>query len=336
MSMTGDHTKLPRRAALLAAAAAGLSAPARAQGRPLRMVVGFPAGSAPDILARLLVDGIREAGALPAGLVVDNRPGAGGTVAAAEVARGTAAADAGTVLFGDVGALAMAPSTFARLPYDPARDFVPVAEVAAVDFAFMSPPTVPATDIAGWTAWARGRQGGVFLGSPGAGTPSHFGASLLAAAGGVRMEAVHFRAQGDATAAILAGDVQGLFGAVSSVAPLVRAAHPGGAPRALLVTGPERSPLLPEVPTAAEAGLPTLAFHAWFGLVAPAATPAAALEPLEAAVLRALALPAARARIEAAGFRVTAAGRDVFGARMAAERTRWAEVVRATGFRAIE
>ncbi|WP_376100223.1 Bug family tripartite tricarboxylate transporter substrate binding protein [Roseomonas sp. CCTCC AB2023176] len=166
----------------------------------------------------------------------------------------------------------------------------------------------------------------------GAGTPSHFGASLLSLGAGLPVEPVHFRAQGDATTAILNGDVQGMFGTVSSVAPLVRS----GGLRALLVTSPARSPLLPEVPTAAEVGQPILAFEAWFGLVAPVATPAAVLATLEAAALRALAAPATRARMEAAGFRVAANGRETFGARMTAERARWAEVVRATGFRAIE
>jgi len=329
MLMTWKVPRMTRRAAL----AAGLSAPtlARAQvaDRPLRLVLGFPAGSAPDIAARLLADGMR--GALPAGIVVDNRPGAGGTLGASEVAR-AAPADGSVLLFGEVGALAMAPSTYARLPYDPARDFVAVAAVAVVDFAFFVGPGVPANDLAAFLAWGRARPGGVFMGSPGAGTVSHFAASLLAAAGGLQMEAVHFRAQGDATAAILNGDVQGMFGAVSSVAPLVRA--PGG-PRALLVTAPARSPLLPEVPTAAETGHPSLALEAWFGLVAPAATPAPVLAVLEAAALRALEAPATRAQMEGAGFRVAAAGREAFAARMADERVRWAEVVRETGFRAV-
>jgi tripartite-type tricarboxylate transporter receptor subunit TctC len=329
MSMIWEGPRITRRAALGAALAAPVAARAQVPDRPIRLVLGFPAGSAPDVVARLLADGMREA--VPAGMVVENRPGAGGTLAAGEVAR-TAPADGSVLLFGEVGALAMAPSTYARLPYDPSRDFVAVAEVATVDFAFVVPSAVPANDLPAFLTWAHARPGGVFMGTPGAGTPSHFGASLLAAAGGLQMEPVHFRAQGEATTAILSGDVQGMFGTVSSVAPLVRAS---GGPRALLVTGPARSPLLPEVPTAAEAGHPSLAFEAWFGLVAPAATPAPVLATLEAAALRALAAPATRAQMEGAGFRIAAAGREAFAARMAAERVRWAEVVRATGFRAI-
>ena len=329
MSMAQVRPKITRRGALAAALATPAIARAQVRDRPLRLVLGFPAGSAPDVAARLLADGMREA--LPAGIVVDNRPGAGGTLAAGEVARASPA-DGSVLLFGEVGALAMAPSTYARLPYDPARDLVAVAEVAAVDFAFVVPPSQPTNDLPAFLAWARARPGGLFMGTPGAGTPSHFGASLLAAAGGLQMEPVHFRTQGDATAAILNGDVQGMFGTVSAVAPLVRER---GGPRALLVTSPARSPLLPEVPTAVEAGYPSLALDAWFGLVAPAATPAPVLAALDAAALRALAAPALRMQMEGAGFRIAAAGREAFAARMAAERVRWAEVVRVTGFRAI-
>ncbi|WP_376099977.1 Bug family tripartite tricarboxylate transporter substrate binding protein [Roseomonas sp. CCTCC AB2023176] len=319
-----------RRAAL--AAGTGLLAlpPAHAQmpERPVRLVLGFPPGSGPDVVGRILAEALREG--VPAGVVVDNKPGAAGAIAAGEIAR-SAPADGTALLFGEVSQLAMAPSTYARLPYDPSRDFAAVAEVAAADFAFVVPANTPANDLATYVVWARARPQ-TFMGTFGAGTPGHFGAALLSNGAGLRTEAVHFRATGDAMTAILGGDVQGMFGTVALVAPHVRA----GRLKALLVTGPSRSPLLPEVPTAAEAGQPALAFHAWFGLVAPAATPAPVLDTLEAAVLRALASPATRTRMEDAGFRVAANGRQSFAAMMAAERTRWAEVVRATGFRALE
>jgi tripartite-type tricarboxylate transporter receptor subunit TctC len=116
--------------------------------RPVRLVLGFPGGTGPDVVARLLAGGLREA--WPAGVLVDNRPGAAGQIAAQEVAR--VAPDGYTLLFGEVGQLAMAPSTYARLPYDPARDFAAVAEVAAIEFAFVVPASVPATDMAGYIA----------------------------------------------------------------------------------------------------------------------------------------------------------------------------------------
>jgi tripartite-type tricarboxylate transporter receptor subunit TctC len=296
--------------------------------RPVRLVLGFPPGSGPDVAARILAEALREG--FPAGVVVDNRPGAAGAIAAQEVAK-TAAADGHTLLFGEVGQLAMAPSTYARLPYDPARGFAPIAEVAAIDFAFVAPASVPADDLAGYLAWAKAR-GQVFMGTFGAGTPGHFGVSMLAAAAGLNAEAVHSRSTGEAVAAVLNGGVQGMFGSVALVAPHVR----DGRMKAFCTTGPARSAVLPDVPTVAEAGFPSLAFDAWFGLVAPAATPEAAQAALEAAALRALAGAPLRARLQEAGFRVAGEGRAGFSALIRRETARWAEVVRATGFRAIE
>jgi len=323
--------RITRRAALASCLAAASLLPAGARAalpdRPLRLVLGFPPGSGPDVVARLLADGLREA--LPAGVVVDNKPGAAGAIAAQEVAR--SAPDGTTLLLGEVGQLAMAPSTYARLSYDPARDFAPVAEVAAIDFAFVVPAALPVSAFADYLAWAKA-QPGVFMGTFGAGTPGHFGAAILMAGAGLKGEAVHFRSTGDAMTAVLNGAVQGMFGTVALVAPQVR----DGRLRALAVTGPARSALMPDVPSVTELGQPDLAFDAWFGLVAPAATPAPLRGKLEAVVLRALGNPALRARMQEAGFRVAAKGQAEFGALMREETARWAGVVKATGFRAIE
>ena len=155
---------------------------------------------------------------------------------------------------------------------------------------------------------------------------------MLAAETGLTIDPVHFRATGDAMGAILNGTVQAMFGTVPLVAPHVRE----GRLRALATTGPVRATLLPGVPTFAELGLPALTIDAWFGLVAPAATPVAAQAALEAAVLRALAQAPVRAKIEEAGFRVTALGREAFAARLRDETARWAGIVRATGFQALD
>lgn len=296
--------------------------------RPVRMVLGFPPGSGPDVLARIVADGLREVWA--AGTVVENRAGAAGAIAAQAVAR-TAAADGTTLLLGEVGQLAMAPSTYARLSYDPARDFAAISQIAAIDFAFVVPAGLPVTDLPGYLAWARS-QPGLTMGTFGAGTPGHFGAAMLAAAARLSVEPVHFRATGDAMTAILNGTVQGMFGTVALLAPHVRE----GRLRALATTGPVRSRLLPDVPTMAELAMPSLGFDAWFGLVAPAATPEPVLAELESGVLRALAVPATRARIEEMGFRMAAHGRGAFATLIRDETARWAGIVRETGFKAIE
>ncbi len=325
------HRSLSRRTLLAGAALLPLATPRLTQAalpdRPIRLVLGFPPGSGPDVVGRLLAEALREA--WPAGVVVDNKPGAAGAIAAQEVAR--AAPDGTTLLFGEVGQLAMAPSTYARLPYDPARDFAAVAEVAAIDFAFVVPPSLPVTDLDSYVAWGRARPQ-VFMGTFGAGTPGHFGAAMLGIDAGLRVEAVHFRATGDAMTAILGGDVQGMFGSLALVAAHVQA----GRLKALAVTGPARAALLPQVPTMAELGRPGIGFHSWFGLVAPAATPTPVLASLEEGVLRVLSAPPLRARLAETGFRPAGNGRADFARMMQAETLRWAEVVRATGFRAIE
>ena len=311
---------------------AALLAPdlARAQAfpdRPVRLVLGFPPGTGPDLVARQLADALRES--WPQGVAVDNKPGAAGHIAAAEVAR--APADGYTLLLGEVGQLAMAPSTHARIPYDPAKDFAPIAEVAVADFALVVPPGLPVQDMAGFAVWAK-QQRQVFMATFGAGTPGHFGASLLGAGAGLPVEAVHFRSTGEALTAVLNGQVQGMFGTVALAAPQVR----DGKLRALAVTGTAPSPLLPGVPTMAAAGRPDLTFSAWFGVVAPAATPVPVQAAIEGAILKALGGAALRTKLEESGFRMAPLGRADFAALIRTETARWAEVVRSTGFRAIE
>jgi tripartite-type tricarboxylate transporter receptor subunit TctC len=317
-----------RRAVLGTALALPFAGAARAfTDRPVRLLLGFPPGTAPDTVARILADGLREP--WPAGVVVENRTGAGGHIAAPEVAR--AAPDGTTLLLGELGTLAMAPSTHARLTFDPARDFAPIAEVASIGFAFVVPAALPVTDMAGYIAWARA-QSQVFMGTFGAGTPGHFGASLLASGAGITAESVHFRNTGEAMSAILGGNVQGMFGTIALVAPHVQA----GRLKALAVTTTEPAAQLPGVPTVGQIGRPDLAFRSWFGVVAPAATPEPVQAAIEAGIRRALAQSAPRTRLQDAGFRVAEGGRTEFAALIRAETSRWAEVVRATGFRAIE
>jgi tripartite-type tricarboxylate transporter receptor subunit TctC len=326
--MSGTPSGPSRRLLLGGAAALAAARPALAfPDRPVRLLVGFPAGTGPDLVARLAADALREA--WPGGMVVENRPGAAGQIAAQEVAR--AAPDGTTLLFSEVGQLSMAPSTYARLPYDPARDFAPIARLVTSDFAFVVPASIPVEDFAGYLAWARGRPQ-LFMGTFGAGTLGHFGAVLLGAGNNLSVESVHFRATGEGMTAILNGDLQGMFGSVALVAPHVRA----GRLKALGTTGPRRAGLLPDVPTFAEQNRPALSFEAWFGIVAPAATPQPAIATLEAAIMRALSSQAAQTRLVEAGFTPAVMDRAGFGTVIAADRARWAEVVRSTGFRAIE
>lgn len=322
------HPRLGRRSLLAGAALLPLPARAALPDRPLRIVVGFAAGTGPDLLARLLADALKDV--LPAGAIVDNRAGAGGITAALEVAR-SARPDGTTVMLGGVGPLAMAPSIFARLAYDPARDFAPLAFLAALDFAFVIPNALPVEDFAGYLRWGRA-QSQLPMGTFGAGTPGHFGAAILGIKAGMPVEPVHFRTPGEAMAALLNASTQGLFGTIALVAPQVQARQL----RALAVTSPARSALMPDVPTMQELGQPDLTFNSWFGLVAPVATPQPVLAALEAAVLRVMATPEMAARLQERGFRPAVTGRAGFEALMRQETARWAEVARVTQFRALD
>lgn len=295
--------------------------------RPVRILVGFAAGTGPDIVARLLAQKLAE-GWGGIAVVVDNKPGAGGLIAATEAARG--APDGYTLMLGETGQLAIAPNTYSRLPYDPKRDFVPVSQVVTSDFTLLvNPARIPARDVRQYVEWAR-QQKGLFMGSFGAGTPGHFGTYVFGEAIGLKAEAVHYKSTGDALAGILGGDVAGAFASVGLSMPNVK----GGKLVALGSTGAQRSPSLPEVPTFAEQGYPQVRFSSWYGIVAPARTPADIVAKLEADVRRAATSEDGRAKMEAAGFGVTGTSAEAFARILAADTASWGKAVAATGFKA--
>ncbi|MCW5627601.1 MAG: tripartite tricarboxylate transporter substrate binding protein [Rhodoferax sp.] len=294
--------------------------------RPVRLVVGFPAGTAPDQAARVLAEQLQQNWG--ASVVVDNKPGAAGAIAAQEVAR--AAADGYTLFFGSTAQLTIAPSTYSKLPYDPKKDYAPIAQVASADLVFVTPNSVPAKSIKEYAQWAKGQS--VFMGTFGAGTLGHFGAVEFADAVGVKIESVHYRNTGDALIGTVNGDVKGVFGSIALMAPQISA----GKVRGLAVTGPERSPLLPEVPTFKEVGYPDLQFTAWFGVLAPAGTPTAVLDKANAEIAKAVQSAAGRDKLERAGFRVSTGSRQVFNDIIRDDTARWAKIVKQTGFKALD
>jgi tripartite-type tricarboxylate transporter receptor subunit TctC len=296
--------------------------------RAVRLVLGFPAGSGPDFIARVVAEELRKDWS--AGVVVDNKPGAGGQIAAQEVAK-TAAPDGYTLLLGEVGQLSIAPSIYAKLAYDPAKDFAHISHIAGAEFALVIPESVPAKNVPEYLDWAKG-QNGLSLGTFGIGTPGHFGAAILGKVSGLKVEPVHYKTTGDATTGVIRGDVQGLFGSIALVTPHVKS----GKLRALATTGPARSSVFPDLPTFRELGYPDLEFSAWFGLVAPAATPPAILEQLNQAVVKAVHSADGRKKLEEAGFRVTGTSREEFARQMRDDTARWAKVVADTGFKALE
>lgn len=304
-----------------------LAAPVQAQAdKTLKLLVGFPPGTGPDVVARLL--GQRLGEVLKQALVVDNRAGAGGQIAAQAVAKSPP--DGGTVLLGEVGSISIAPHIFSKLPYDPARELTPVCEVVRSDFVLVVPATSAARTVADFVQAAKARKDKTYLATFGAGTPGHFGANLLGEHAGFAVEPVHYRSTGDAITAILAGDVAGAF--VSTALALAQVK--GGKMRALATTAPARSPLLPDVPTFAEAGQPRLDFAAWFALLAPAGTPPAQLDTLQRATANALQHPETRSKLQEAGFTVVGGSRADAARLLDSEARRWAAVVKAVGFKA--
>jgi tripartite-type tricarboxylate transporter receptor subunit TctC len=323
---------ITRRLALCAAALLPLAAhvPAQAQAypnKPVRIIVGFPAGTGPDIVARLLAQKLSE-GWGNLGVIVDNKPGAAGLIAASEAAR--AAPDGYTLMLGETGQLAIAPSSYHKLPYDPAKDFVPVSQVVTADFILLvNPHKVPARNVQEYVDWTR-QQKGLFMATFGAGTPGHFGAFMFGDAVGIRPEAVHYKSTGDAMSGIFGGDVSGVFASAGLAAPNVKS----GKLVALASTGAQRTAALPEVPTFKEQGYASLEFNSWFGIVAPGKTPPEIVARLNADIVRAMRSPDGQKKMEDAGFRVTGTTQPEFAALIAADTAKWGKAVAATGFKA--
>lgn len=293
--------------------------------RPVRIVVGFAAGTGPDILARLLAQQLSSQWG-GTGVVVDNKPGAAGLISAQEVAR--AAGDGHTLLFAPSGLLSIAPNTYNKLPYDPVRDFVPVSMVADSDFVLLiNPQKVPARSAKEFVDWAQ-RQKDLFFATFGAGTAGHFGAYILGDAIKVKPEVVHYRNTSDALGGMFSGDVHGVFASVGLAAPQVK----GGKLIALASSGHKRGKSLPDVPTFKEAGYPDITFTSWMGVVAPAKTPPAIVSQLEAAVQKAT--QELESRIEDAGFIPMGSTSAEFASAIKADTVMWGKAVRRTGFKA--
>lgn len=313
---------------LAATALPAAQAQAAYPNRPVRIIVGFPAGTGPDIVARVLAQKLAE-GWGNQGVIVDNKPGAGGVIAAGEAAR--AAPDGYTLMLGETGQLSIAPSTYNRLPYNPAKDFAAVSQVVSADFVLLvNPQKTPAKNVREFAQWAQQQPKGLFMATFGAGTPGHFGAYMFGEAIKVKTEMVHYKSTADALGGLFSGDVHGVFASVGLAAPNIKSGKLAG----LGTTGAMRSAVLPDLPTLKEQGYSGLEFSSWFGIVAPARTPAEVLARLSADVQRAVKSPDVRAKLEEAGFRVTGTEADEFARIIAADTQTWGRAVAATGFKA--
>ena len=293
--------------------------------RPIKLSVGFPAGTGPDLLARVVGQRLSELAKQP--VVVDNKPGAGGQIASQLVAKG--AADGYTLLLAEAGSVSIAPAAFSKLAYDPARELVGVAEVAWADFVLVVPASSKYKGLAEMVLANKGKSNPLNFATFGAGSPGHFGAVEFGMQTGVKVEPIHFRSTGDAVTAIISGDVDGAWVSTAVASSQLK----GGKMRALATTAKTRSPLIPDVPTTAEVGLPKLDFSSWLGVLAPAGTPDAALDVLSRNLLLAMQSPEVKQKLLEAGFSVTGTSRDETGRMLKNEAARWGAIVKASGFK---
>jgi tripartite-type tricarboxylate transporter receptor subunit TctC len=317
---------LDARRRLMLAAAALCSLGARAQSfpsRPVRLVVPLAPGGATDIVARILAE--KAGSLLGQPMVVDNRPGAGGTVGSALVANATP--DGHTLLMGTVGTLAVSPGMYRNLAYDTERDLAPVALVSAGNFALAASTSLPSASVQDFLRQARTRPGELNYGSAGNASMPHLGMELLSAAAGIRLTHVPYKSSGQLVAALMAGEVQAGLPDVPAVLQQFRA----GRVRILAVAGQARDPLLPEVPTLAESGVAGFDIGSWLGVMAPARAPAPVIAQLNDAIVKALQSAEVISRLKDLGMRPIASTPADFRAFLQRERVKWESVVRASG-----
>jgi tripartite-type tricarboxylate transporter receptor subunit TctC len=291
---------------------------------PLRIVVPFAPGGGTDILSRLLAQKLNEAWGQ--GVVVDNRPGAGGTVGAGFVAKTTA--DGHTMLVVPAGFAAYS-SLYKKLPFDPTRDLAAVSRLASGPLVLVVHPSLPTRSVKELIAFARKHPGEVNFGSAGAGTLPHLSAELFNTMSGTKMVHIPFRGAGAAVTDVMAGRVPVYFMNILQALSLVKS----GKLRALGVTTPERSVIARDIPAIAEGGLPGFDMTNWYGLLVPAATPRAVIVKLQQEMARILNLPELKARLAQDGMTVVASTQEQFAEFLTRETGKFAKVIEVAGIK---
>ena len=291
--------------------------------RPVRFVVPFAPGGSTDTLARTI--GVKLADALGQQVVVDNRPGANGDIGMMIVAK--APPDGHTILLGYIANLAIAPSLYAKLPFDPVKDYAHVTQIATSPNVLTAHPSVPAKGLQELIALAKAKPGAVNFASTGVASVGHLTGELLNNLAGMKMTHVPYKGGGQAIIDLLGGHVQVMFSGFSAAMPHIRS----GKIRALAVTGVKRSPALADVPTIAEQGFPGVEATAWYGVLAPAGTPKPVVTRLHDETVRILKLPDVSQRLDALGFEIVGSTPEQFGAYIKSEIRKWEKVVKASG-----
>jgi len=315
---------------LFAALVALLAAqPASAQtsypDRPVKILVGFTPGTAPDLAARILADRFSEVWGTP--FVVEDVPGAGSNIATDRVAK--AAADGYLLLMGGNPSLVINPSLYETLPFDPIRDFAPISQVFIAANVLAVPPEQPVRSVADLVALAKAQPGKLSYAHAGVGTSQHLAAELFKYRAHVDIAAVPYRGSTALIPDLLANRISMSFANIVNVLPLVRE----GKLRALAITSIKRSALAPDLPTMAESGFPGFEAVPWFGLLAPAGTPQEVLDKLHDETVKTLAISAVRKKFEELGLEPVGNTPAEFAAIIKKETPEWAKVIKDAGIR---
>jgi len=293
--------------------------------KAIRLIVPFPPGGPADILSRAI--GQRLTDDWGQQVVVDNRSGAGGVVGSEIAAKATP--DGYTLLMGFVGTHAINPSLYGKLPYDNVKSFEPVSLVATATIVLVLHPSVPARSVRELIALAKSKPGDLTFGSPGNGTPQHLAGELFNTMAGIKMIHVPFKGAVPAINDLLGGRISLIFSSAPPALPHVKT----GKLRALAVTGGKRSPLVPDLPTVSESGLPGYEVINWYGVLAPAETNRAIVAKLNAQIVKILSVSDVKERLAAVGIETLTSTPDEFSAFIKDETAKWAKVVKFSGAR---
>ena len=311
---------------ILMAASTGFAQTFPQPGKPIRVLVGFAAGGGTDIQARIVAPKLAEA--LGTNVLVENKPGAGTSIAAAEVAR--SAPDGHTLLYSFNGAFAQVPFTLAGgVPYDPVKDFTPISLGSQGSQILVLHSSVPATNVRELLAWAKDNPGKLNIASFGTGTSSHLFAEMFMRQSGVQMVHVPYKGTGDAVKDMLAGRVQIMFDAGTSA--IANAAT--GRLRMIGVVGEKRSPFTPNVPTMSEQGIVGIDLVGWLGWFGPANLPPEITRKLNAAFVKSLADPSVKAAIEKGGYESVSSTPEELGGLVRRDIGRWSKIIKDIGFK---